>query len=105
MKETKKHILIRLNKNTDLIKKEERKNKEKVSPKVANQNLFIQITIRAIIQYRIPLCKKVLLVSLHRRHQNLFLLLGLLVVLLGESEVSQELRVHLRKQIRIVKIK
>ena len=27
MKETKKQILIRLNKNTDLIKKEERKNK------------------------------------------------------------------------------
>jgi hypothetical protein len=28
MKETKKQILIRLNKNTDLIKKEERKNKD-----------------------------------------------------------------------------
>jgi len=28
MKETKKQILIRLNKNTDLIKKEERKNKQ-----------------------------------------------------------------------------
>ena len=33
MKETKKQILIRLNKNTDLIKKEERKNKDSATKK------------------------------------------------------------------------
>ena len=36
MKETKKQILIRLNKNTDLIKKEERKNKDSATRHLAN---------------------------------------------------------------------
>ena len=36
MKETKKQILIRLNKNTDLIKKEERKNKNSATRHLAN---------------------------------------------------------------------
>ena len=36
MKETKKQILIRLNKNTDLIKKEERKNKNSATRRLAN---------------------------------------------------------------------
>jgi len=36
MKETKKQILIRLNKNTDLIKKEERKNKNNATQHLAN---------------------------------------------------------------------
>ena len=34
--ETKKQILIRLNKNTDLIKKEERKNKDSATRHLAN---------------------------------------------------------------------
>ena len=36
MKETKKQILIRLNKNTDLIKKEERKNKDSATRQIAS---------------------------------------------------------------------
>ena len=36
MKETKKQILIRLNKNTNLIKKEERKNKNNATRHLAN---------------------------------------------------------------------
>ena len=36
MKETKKQVLIRLNKNTDLIKKEERKNKNSATRRLAN---------------------------------------------------------------------
>jgi len=36
MKETKKQILIRLTKNTDLIKKEERKNKDSATRHLAN---------------------------------------------------------------------
>ena len=36
MKETKKQILIRLNKNTDLIKKEERKNKDSATRHLAS---------------------------------------------------------------------
>ena len=36
MKETKKQIFLRLNKNTDLIKKEERKNKDSATRHLAN---------------------------------------------------------------------